>query len=177
MHHSKLRIQITVFLLSVLSCGLALAANQVGLSVDSSVDPARLVVVGNELPCAPGEPLNCIEVAKGMSPHIFFNLPKACKQDGPQYRLTGFRITETDKVWPTPENPMTADIAKDFCADRNTGEVDLRYCNNQRKDDRLKIKNFNSFEATVYYEITAVTCADEQDAIYLDPQIKNRGTN
>jgi hypothetical protein len=165
------------FLAAFLASNPALAV-QVDLQVNNSVSPPALEVTNNTSPCA-GQPgnSNCIEVRKGSQPHMYFNLKKACKAGGPSYKLTKFRITEKDKDWPSSQNPMNRDVAKDFCADRSTGYVELRNCQNQRKDDTLKLKNFNQKPATVYYEIAAEPCSGSGSSIYLDPQIRNKGTN
>jgi len=163
------------FLLAALNFSTpAFAAIQVYLEVDAGSGSPALKVKTNDAQC-PGGPLNCISVKKGDKPDMFFNLKNACKSGGPAYRLTKFRITEKNKVWPTPSNPMNQKVAKDFCADRNTGYVDFNYCRNQQKDDKLKLKNFNATPATVYYEITAESCSGSGGAIYLDPQIRNTG--
>jgi len=160
-----------------LAAGPALAI-QVDLGVDTGVNPPALKVTSNSNPCDSG-PSNseCIEVAKGSQPHMYFNLKNACKEGGPGYKLMKFRITEKNKDWPSLRSPMNQEVAKDFCADRNSGYVELRNCRNQRKDDKLKLKNFNSKEANVYYEITAEPCSGSGDAIYLDPVIRNKGNN
>lgn len=166
-----------VLVVAAMAANTAMAV-QVDLKVNNSVSPPVLEVISNTSPCA-GDPSNsdCIEVKKGSQPHMYFNLKKACKADGPNYKLMKFRITENNKDWPSFQKPMDSHVAKDFCADRNTGYVELRNCNNQRKDGTLKLKNFNSKPVTVYYEITAQPCSGSGDSIYLDPKIKNGGTN
>jgi len=150
---------------------LAMAVN-VELKVDDSVSPPVIVVTSNNAQC-PGGPLDCIDVKPGSQPHMFFKLPGAC--NGVEYKLTKFRIAEQDKKWPTSDNPMDAEIAKDFCVDRNDGKVHFGYCNNQLKDDMMKIKNFNRKRVNLFYEVTAEHCTNTGEEVYLDPEIRNRG--
>jgi len=150
----------------------AVAAVNVELEVDSSATPPVLVVTKNNAQCA-GGPIECIEVEQGTNPHMFFTLKKAC--NGVDYKLSKFRIAEKNKQWPTPSNPLPLPVSKDFCADRNTGYVDFRYCNNSLADNEMKLKNFNSKAADVFYEVTATHCDNDEEKIYLDPQIKNGG--
>lgn len=149
----------------------AMAAVNIELEVDNSVTPPILVVTKNNAQCT-GGPIDCIEVARGTNPHMFFTLNKACS--GVDYRLSKFRIAEENKQWPTPSSPLSLDVSRDFCADRNTGYVDFRYCDNSLTDKTMKLKNFNSKPADVFYEITATHCTNNEE-IYLDPQIKNGG--
>lgn len=152
----------------------AFGAIQVGLEVDQTTSPPSLKVVSNTSQC-PGGAIDCIEVAKKDQPFIYFNLPKACKADGPAYRLAEFRIAEQQKAWPTPSKPMNSEIAKDFCADRTNGYVHFSYCGNDLKDDKMKLKDHNLKAGTVWYEIKAESCDGAGGAIRLDPQIKNTG--
>ena len=154
----------------------AFGAIQVGLALEQTTSPPSIKVVSNTAQCA-GGPIDCIEVAKRTQPFIYFNLPKACKADGPAYRLAKFRIAEQRKAWPTSANPMNHTIAKDFCADRNTGYVHFSYCDNDLKDDKMKLKDHNLAEGTVWYEIQAAPCDGSGGEIRLDPQIRNKGTN
>lgn len=149
----------------------AAAAVNIELEVDNSVNPPTLVVTKNNAQCT-GGPIACIEVKPGTNPHMFFTLKKACS--GVDYKLSKFRIAEKNKQWPTSTNPLPLDISKDFCADRNTGYVDFRYCSNSLSDKKMKLKNFNSKPADVFYEVTAMHCTNDEE-IYLDPQIKNGG--
>lgn len=166
-----------IVLMVMLTANSAFAI-QVDLAVDTDVNPPALKVISNSNPCdsGPGNS-DCIEVAKGSQPHMYFNLKNACKANGPDYKLTKFRIAEKNKDWPSLQNPMNQEVAKDFCADQNSGYVELRNCRNQRKDDKLKLKNFNMKAVDVFYEITAEPCSGSGDAIYLDPIIRNKGNN
>ena len=173
----KKQLSTGIVLMAMLAANSVFAI-QVDLEIDTGVNPPALKVTNNSNPCdsGPGNS-DCIEVAKGSQPHMYFNLKNACNAGGPDYKLMKFRITEKNKDWPSLRNPMNQEVAKDFCADRNSGYVELRNCRNQRKDDKLKLKNFNSKEANVYYEITAEPCSGSGDAIYLDPVIRNKGNN
>jgi hypothetical protein len=152
---------------------MALAAVQVDLEVDGS----DLVVTRNNAQCS-GGPKDCIDVEKGSKPNLFFNLRGACGASGPHYKLTAFRIGQQNKVWPTPSNPLPADIAQDFGANAQTGYVNLDEGDNQLRDDKIKFKNKNSSAYSVYYEVTAAHCTDmTAPDIQLDPEIKNRGSN
>ena len=120
----------------------ALAAIQVKLAVN---DDSSLYVSSNPDQCA-GGPVDCIDVVKGSSPNIFFDLDKACKNGGPAYRLTQFRIAMASKQWPSPNKPLPQNVASDFYADPNTGVIDLTGGDggrNSLKDDRIKFKDQN----------------------------------
>ncbi len=160
------------FWIAVAVTPLATAAVNVELELDNKDNPQALVVTKNNAQC-PGGPIDCIVVKKGTKPHMFFALKKAC--NGVNYKLTKFRITQTNKQWPTSQNPMDVNVAKDFCADRNTGYVDFRYCNNDLKDGKMKLKNFNQKKAEIYYEVTAASCSNPNKKIKLDPLIRNKG--
>lgn len=142
----------------------------VTLDVDENSDPPTLYVSNNNAQCS-GGPADCIEVARGSQPHMFFKLNRACQPGGTEYGLKGFYITANPKVWPGQLSP---EIASDFCADPGTGEVNLSSCGNNQNDGMLKIKNFNRQETTVYYMIIAEHCSSGQE-ITLDPEIRNRG--
>jgi hypothetical protein len=152
---------------------MALAAIHVKLAVDASSSPARLYVTSNDAQC-PGGPSDCIQVPKGGSDNLFFDLDNACHADGPDYKLQQFRIAEAPKQWPSPGNPLPAHMAADFGADANSGVIDLSAGTNQLKDDRIKFKDDNSTAYEVFYEIVAVGCSGAGEA-RLDPSIKNTG--
>ena len=162
-----------VFLAAIGFSTLAMAAVQVGLQVSGS----KLVVISNNAQCA-GGPIDCIDVQKGTKPNLFFNLNGACGNNGPDFKLTAFRIGVQNKVWPTPSTPLPADIAQDFHANPQTGYVDLGYGTNQLSGNKIKLKDNNGSPYSIYYEVTAAHCTDmtAQD-IHLDPQIKNGGRN
>jgi len=135
-----------------------------------------LIVIGNGSQCANG-PLDCIEVTKGSSPNLYFDLDKACKSGGPEYQLEQIRIAMADKDWPTAGNPLPDDVADDFYADKDTGVIDLVRGNhgwNKLSKDRIKLKDKNSREYMVFYEITARQC-DGNGTIVLDPMVRNDG--
>lgn len=157
---------------------LAIAAVEVELELDDLADPTALVITANDSPCD-GMILNCIQVEAKDSPHLFFYLKNACKDGGPQYKLETFKITQVDKTWPTVENPLNLLVANDFYANPKTGIVDLEAGKNKLKDEKIKLKNFNSREYTVFYEIAASPCdeASTDPDIYLDPEIRNKGNN
>jgi hypothetical protein len=153
---------------------LVLGAVNVDLEVQNNNGSSVLVVTKNNAQCE-GGPIDCIEVSEGSQPHLFFSLKGACHST--DYRLTKFRIAERDKQWPTPENPLSAQIAGDFCADANTGYINFVSCDNDVRDAMMKLKNYNRAAATVYYEVTAAGCTNPDDEIYLDPEIRNKGGN
>jgi hypothetical protein len=160
------------FWIAIAVTPLATAAVNVELELDNKDNPQALVVTKNSAQCQ-DEPLDCIEVKRGTKPNMSFELKNAC--NGVSYKLTKFRIRGASEQWPTSQNPMNADVAKDFCADRNTGYVDFRYCNNDLKDGKMKLKNFNNKVADVYYEVTAASCSNSSKEIKLDPLIRNKG--
>jgi len=143
---------------------------------------SELQVADNSKPCDGVTATSpCIVVANKKSPFIIFTLPKAC--DGgatdPVYELTGMRITQIEKVWPTSGDPLDEKVAKDFKADPNTGEIDFHYGKNKKTNKKLKFKDRNKHAYSVFYEISASPCDDasDDDDIYLDPEIRNKGNN
>jgi hypothetical protein len=166
----KTPLQGAVFCLALCSTTLALGA----VNVDLEVQDGALVVIRNNAQCA-GGPIDCIEVSQGTQPHLFFELKGACSSS--DYRLTKFRIAERNKQWPSPGNPLSAQIASDFCADANTGYINFTTCENDLRDSKMKLKDYNRSPTSVWYEITAASCSNPNEEIYLDPQIKNGGGN
>ena len=85
-----------------------------------------------------------------------------------------------NKVWPTVDDPLNKKVARDFKADPNTGVIQFpAFGKNKKTPMKLKFKNRNKYAYSVFYEIAAETCDPLSDAddIYLDPEIRNRGTN
>lgn len=171
---NKTRLNTALFIIAVGFSASAWAAVNIELEVRDQGGSKSLVVTRNNAQC-PGEPIDCIEVASGTQPHLFFTLKDAC--NGTDYRLTGFRITQHNKQWPGPGNPLKLSLAEDFCADEESGYVDFMACRNELKADKMKLKDYNRNSETVFYEITAANCVNPADEIYLDPQIKNKGGN
>ena len=135
-----------------------------------------LVATANDSQCTDG-PIDCIDVVKGSSPNLYFDLDNACKPDGPDYQLVQIRIAMSEKDWPTTSNPLPDDVAEDFYADRDTGIVDLAGGNhgwNDLSKSRIKLKDKNSGAYTVFYEITARQCTGD-GTIMLDPMVRNGG--
>jgi len=146
----------------------------VNLDVDESQDPPTLYVSNNNAQCR-GGPVDCIEVTRGSQPHMFFKLNKACQPGGSNWRLSRFYVMKHEKHWPAP---LTTEIANEFCADPNTGEVNMNRCDNKAKNNQIKIKNYNRKEGTVYYMVEAEHCTDTgRRPIGLDPEIRNKGGN
>lgn len=164
-----------VVVAAVVACfpALALAAIHVDLAVDTTTAPPGLQVIANDAQC-PGGALDCIQVSKGDSPNLYFDLAKACQSGGPAYKLAQFRIAMAEKQWPTGSNPLPADAADDFNADPDSGFINLTGGSNELKDDRIKFKDKNSSAYTVFYEITAQECSGDGE-IKLDPSIINTG--
>ena len=160
---------VSIFTFTAFVPALAVAAIHVELGVANMA----LYVIDNDARCPDAE-IDCIQTTRGDEPDIFFDLDKACKPDGPQYKLSQFRIAMAEKQWPNPDFPLPGYAARDFNADPNTGVVDLSAGNNQLKDDRIKLKDSNSDVYTVYYEVQAVPCAGG-DPIVLDPAVRNTG--
>jgi hypothetical protein len=159
-------------LASVALCSPAWAAVNVTLEVDDSVNPPQLVVVNNNAQCS-GGPIDCIEVAHGDQPHMFFRLNRACQPGGPEWGLSRFYVMQYEKNWPAA---LPSDIAQEFCANERTGEVSSSRCDNQARDNQLQIKNYNRSSRSVYYMVEAKHCTDSSRApIGLDPEIRNRG--
>ena len=122
------------------------AASAAAVHVELEVSGGTsLVVTANDSRCADG-PMDCIEVAKGSSPNLYFDLDNACKSDGPEYQLAQIRIAMAEKDWPTTSNPLPDDVAEDFYADKYTGIVDLVGGNhgwNDLSKSRIKLKDKN----------------------------------
>ncbi len=173
-HTKRIPLRSALFFMAMCSSASVLAAVNVELEVQNQNGTNVLVVTRNNSQCA-GGPIDCIEIGQGSKPHLYFRMPGACESSG--YRLTEFRIAERNKQWPTPGNPMDAQIASDFCADPSTGYVNFVTCENDLRDSMMKLKDFNRTRATVFYEVTAANCMDASEEIYLDPRIENQGDN
>ncbi|HLF31226.1 MAG TPA: hypothetical protein VI566_09420 [Xanthomonadales bacterium] len=157
--------------------GIALAAIDVELVVNTSGTSPVLEVISNSSPCPNDPDKSCIAVAKRSSPNLRFSLEDACQPGGPEYKLEGIRITMINKVWPTTASPLPPQAAGDFFADANTGVIDLVNGNggaNKLQNDRIKFKDKNSHAYTVFYEISAKQCTGT-GTIKLDPSIGNTG--
>jgi len=152
---------------------LTMAATHVELEASPQSNPTSLGVIDNDSQCT-GSDKTCIDVPHGSSANMFFDLDKACKQGGPNYKLSAFRLAEAHKVWPTPEKPLKQEIADDFNVDRTTGYIKWDANDNTLSDERIKLKNKNIKAYSVYYEVTATQC-DGSGEIKLDPVIKNGG--
>jgi hypothetical protein len=159
------------------SATISAAPIKVVLEVDTSgaFPVLKAQAGGNTSQCAAG-PDDCVDVPKGRTPFIIFKLPHACDgtANDPQYRLTGMRITQVDKVWPSSGNSLNSTVATDFGASRFTGKI--QFAAGNKTDRKLKFKNRNSHAYTVFYEITASHCTlPDEDDLHLDPEIRNRG--
>jgi len=151
----------------------------VKLKVVTTGGVSALAVEENKNYCKGGKTTSsCIKVTAKTAPFMNFKLENACKGTGyPEYELTGMRISQIAKVWPTADNPLNAVVAKDFKADPDTGEIDFHYGKNKKSSQKLKFKNHNSAVYTVFYEISAAPCDDASNDpdIHLDPEIRNKG--
>jgi hypothetical protein len=171
-HKTKWRA--TLLILAAGASANAFSAVNIELEVQNQGGSTVLVVTKNNARC-PGGPIDCIEVAAGSQPHLFFTLKGGCDSTG--YGLTAFRVAQAEKQWPTPQRPLKLEIAEDFCADEESGYVDFMACQNELRADKMKLKDFNRLEGSVFYEVTAAHCTDPAKEIFLDPQIKNKGGN
>jgi hypothetical protein len=151
----------------------AMAATHIELKASPEINPTHLEVVDNDSQCA-GGPIDCIEVPAGSGHNMFFDLDKACTADGPNYKLSAFRLAMKHKDWPTSSNPLSADIAGDFAVNPDDGYATWVSGDSTLSDSRIKIKNKNIKAYSVYYEITAVECNGTGE-IKLDPVIRNGG--
>lgn len=170
----KPTIQTIAITLALGISGAAFSAVNIELEVQTQNGSRVLVVTKNNARCPDG-PIDCVEVKAGTQPHMYFTLKGACKSV--DYALTAFRIGTVDKEWPTPAKPLKTRTAEDFCAGAESGYVDFMACRNSLSDKKMKLKNFNRFEESVFYEVTAANCKNPADEIYLDPQIRNKGGN
>jgi hypothetical protein len=150
-----------------------MAATHVELKASPEINPTHLEVVANDSQCA-GGPIDCIEVPRGSGHNMFFDLDKACKAGGPNYKLSAFRLANANKEWPTADKPLRDEIVKDFNADPTTGYIKWDSNDNTLSDERIKLKNKNIKAYSVYYEVTATKC-DGTGEIKLDPVIRNGG--
>jgi len=152
---------------------IALAATHIELEASPQGAPTTLVVIDNDSQC-PGEDKTCIDVSHGSSANMFFDLDQACKQGGPNYKLSAFRLAEANKSWPTPAKPLKQEIADDFNVDPTTRYMKWDGNDNTVSDGRIKLKNKNIKAYSVYYEVTATACTGAGE-IKLDPVIRNGG--
>ena len=139
----KIAISLFVFSAAMMVSSLAMAAKiKVELEVASSGGVDTLQVKNNGKPCDINNDKDpCIDVAQGSSPFIIFDLPDACDEGGPNYKLANIRITMIDKDWPTPDDPLNKKVANDFKADPNTGIIQFDSGNNKKTPKKLKFKN------------------------------------
>ena len=146
MNINKKVMKSAILLLAAMGFNNPVWAVNLTLEIDDSMDPPRLTVVNNNSRC-PGGPIDCIEVARGQQPHMYFRLNRACQPGGPEWGLSRFYVMEREKDWPSSLKTGTAD---EFCAHPDTGEVDMNRCGNQARDNQLQVKNYNRNEGTVY---------------------------
>lgn len=160
--------------LAVVVACLPSLAEAARVDVELEVSNGALIVTGNSRQCE-GGPVDCIEVAKKNSPNIFFYLDNACGSGAgaPQYKLTGISLSMVKGLPVGPANPLPQVVAGDFDADPITGMIKLP--GNQLTNDRIKFKNKNTQQYTVFYEITAGPCSGSGAPIILDPAIRNQG--
>ena len=181
----KAVVQLAVFFSAVSYSAFSMAAVNVSLEVVDGANGKVLQVVSNDKPCNDAGSSNsgCIKVAPNTKPKMYFKLPGSCGRWG--YRLSQFRIVEEDPAWPggkpsssdwpSRSNPLDREVAKDFCADENSGIVDFMGCNNRRTNQLMMFKNDNNVQVDLFYQITAVSCTNSSDEITFDPLIKNGG--
>ena len=150
---------------------------KVELEVVITAGEPALKVKDNEEPCDGVIPStsDCILVKVKKTPNMVFELDTACSLATP-YKLSGFRITLVHKFWPTAASPLNPMVASDFSADPYSGKIDFDAGKNKKTNKKIKFKNFNTREYSVFYEITAEHCTDPNaDNIHLDPEIRNKG--
>lgn len=158
----------------VTSACIPVVAHAARVDVELEVSGSELIVTGNSKRCE-GGPIDCIEVAKRSSPNIFFYLDNACGPGAgaPQYKLSGISLSMVKGVPVGPSNPLPQVVVGDFDADPATGAIKLPQ--GQLSNDRIKFRNKNTQEYTVYYEITASPCSGSGAPVKLDPSIRNQG--
>ena len=124
---------------------------------------------------------------KGKKQDLDFRLKNACKDDGPEYRLSGMQFSMIQREPDGSGNMVKAFgkyvvpevVAQDFDTDArgNVFWKDSTFARrpNQLADDKIKLKNKNQGEYVVFFQIEATHCTDPSVVIYLDPRIKNTG--
>ena len=127
---------------------------------------------------------NCIKTSKGSELDVDFKLEQACKQNGPQYKLTGmqFSMIETEPdgsggtIKPFGKYPLPTIVTSDFNLNGD-GEVLWDGANNNKlSDDKIKLKNRNEAKYVIFFMIEATHCTNSADVIYLDPRMENTGS-
>lgn len=119
----------------------------------------------------------CVVVPKGYAADMLFRLqgnPKC--SDGNEWALTGvdlagYKAGEDSAAKPAKDDwgkPIAAVAAKDFDADKNTGEVNIAVLNKST----IRMHDRSSEVYTIWYRVKA-SCNGRH--IYLDPEVKNKG--
>jgi hypothetical protein len=160
-------------------------AGFIDLKVTSNGTGTVLEIEGNDVMC--GTDISCIKTIQGEQQDLDFRLKKACKNDGPEYRLSGMQLSMIQRepdgsgnmVKAFGKHAVPADVATDF--DTGTkGNVlwkDSTHPSRPNKlgDDLIKLKNRNQAAYVVFFQIEATHCTDPSVVIYLDPRIENTG--
>lgn len=175
--------------LFVAAAGLVLSASAfagyVDLVVTGSGASTALEIESNDVKC--GNDKHCIQTVKGQDMDLDFRLKKACKNGGPEYRLTEMQLSMVQRQPQSPgSNTMVkafgiyvlpAIVTSDFGA--NASGIVQWTNHNKLADDKIKIKNKNHGEYVVFYQIKASKCPGSTVAgpadIYLDPRVRNTG--
>jgi len=183
---SPLNFVVTATCLVLCGPAAAVASNgYIDLVVTGMGNATKLEIESNDVKC--GNDKNCIQTVKGQELDLDFKLKAACKEGGPDYRLSEMMFS---MIQSQPESPgsdrrvnafgsyvMPAIVTSDFGTDAS-GNV-LWTDQNKLEDDKIKLKNLNEGEYVVFYQIKASKCkgsmAEGPEHIFLDPQVKNTG--
>lgn len=153
----------------------------IDLEVSTSGGETKLEIVANEVAC--GNDKTCIRTNRGQQQDLDFRLKQACKEGGPEYRLSAMQFSMIQRE-PASDGSgrmvkafgaynVPAVVTSDFGTDAK-GNV-LWAGPNRLSDDMIKLKNRNSAEYVVFFEIEATRCDDPSEVIYLDPRVENTG--
>lgn len=180
MPHNKSRLMLS--LLSGFAAFLisqSVIAGFVDLEVVESDGDVYLDIVSNEHQC--GTDKYCIKTTKGEAQDLDFRLKQACTPNGPQYRLTGMQFSMIQRepdgaggmVKAFGKYVIPAVAVQDFNTDAR-GNVQFTR-SNKLSDHMIQLRNENTGEYVIFFQIEAEHCDDSSVKIYLDPRIENQG--
>jgi len=173
-------VRLSLMMVSLFLCTTAFGGF-VDLKVVGTYPDAILEIEDSDVKC--GSDKNCIKTSKGSELDLDFKLEQACKEDGPQYKLTGMQFSMIQRepdggggmTKPFGKCSLPAIVTADFELDAQGNVIWDGALNNKLKDDKIKLKDKNDGEYVVFFQIEATHCTNPDDVIYLDPRIENTG--
>ncbi len=170
-----------VLLLTLVFAVVSAPAFAIKITLGVDVAANELTIVANDKKCQ-GARMNCIGPDRGSRPFINIHLPNACggNEGDPKYKLNEMQLSMVGNTgnpgkgfgkWELPQP-----VFEDFNADKTTGVVKFSGPSSLA-DDLIKVKNKNSAEYVVFFNIKAVACklGTIPAEITLDPRIENTG--